>query len=300
MAMLMIETLAKSETQELLRQLNVLLEQELRSQPESSGLRIIEASHDNGLRMTARLRDFEVKDLLSLSQFFGFSTETFSLAVNYLDRFLSKMKVQSKHLGCVGLSCFYLAVKATEEERNVPLATDLIRISQYRFTVSDLMRMQGIILEKLSGKVKATTTAFHLLQLYHSVLHGSLGCERKKRLNFERLEAQLKACHCRIVFSKAKPSVLALSIVVLEAEEEKLLELTEMIDCLRVHSKISGRDLSFWKELVSKCLSEYSSSKCSKPNVQKLKWIVSGRTARQLKHSYYRIAHLPAIPETGS
>lgn len=89
----MIETFAKSETLELLRQLNVLLEQELRSQPEFSGLRIIEASHDNGLRMTARLRDFEVKDLLSLSQFFGFSTETFSLAVNYLDRFLSKMKV---------------------------------------------------------------------------------------------------------------------------------------------------------------------------------------------------------------
>ncbi|XP_066470523.1 cyclin-G1 isoform X2 [Tiliqua scincoides] len=162
------------------------------------------------------------------------------------------------------------------------------------------MRMQGIILEKLSGKVKATTTAFHLLQLYHSVLYDSLSCERKKHLNFERLEAQLKACHCRIVFSKAKPSVLALSIVALEVEEEKLLELTEIIDCLRVHSKISGRDLSFWKELVSKCLTEYSSSKCSKPNVQKLKWIVSGRTARQLKHSYYRIAHLPTIPETSS
>lgn len=295
----MIETLAKSETLELLRQLNVLLEQESRSQPESSGLRIIEASHDNGLRMTARLRDFEVKELLSLSQFFGFGTETFSLAVNYLDRFLSKMKVQSKHVGCVGLSCFYLAVKATEEERNVPMATDLIRISQYRFTVSDLTRMQGIILEKLSGKVKAAT-AFHLLQLYHSVLYDSLCCERKKHLNFERLEAQLKACHCRIVFSKAKPSVLALSIVALKVEDEKLLELTETLDCLRVHSKISGRDLSFWKELVSKCLTEYASSKCSKPSAQKLKWIVSGRTARQLKHSYYRIAHLPTIPETGS
>lgn len=27
---------------------------------------------------------------------------------------------------------------------------------------------------------------------------------RSKYLNFERLEAQLKACHCRIMFSKAK------------------------------------------------------------------------------------------------
>lgn len=89
----MIEMLAASETLELLRQLSVLLDQELRCQPKLSGLRIIESAHDNGLRMTARLRDFEVKDLLSLIQFFGFGTETFSLTVNYLDRFLSKMKV---------------------------------------------------------------------------------------------------------------------------------------------------------------------------------------------------------------
>uniref|UniRef100_A0A8C5J0W5 Cyclin G1 n=1 Tax=Junco hyemalis TaxID=40217 RepID=A0A8C5J0W5_JUNHY len=295
----MIDTLASGGARDPALELPAMLEQELRAQPRAAGLRLLEAAHDNGLRMTARLRDFEVKDLLSLTQFFGFHTETFSLAVNFLDRFLSKMKVQPKHLGCVGLSCFYLAVKASEEERNVPLATDLIRISQYRFTVSDMMRMEKIILEKLGWKVKAIT-AFQFLQLYHSFIHENLSCERRKYLNFERLETQLKACHCRIMFSKAKPSVLALSILALETEEQKLLELTEPLEFLQLHSKISNRELTFWKELVLKCLREYSSSKCSKPNVQKLKWIVSGRTARQLKHSYYRIAHLPTIPETTS
>nr|XP_042139268.1 cyclin-G1 [Peromyscus maniculatus bairdii] len=212
----MIEVLT-TDSQKLLHQLNTLLEQESRCQPKVCGLKLIESAHDNGLRMTARLRDFEVKDLLSLTQFFGFDTETFSLAVNLLDRFLSKMKVQAKHLGCVGLSCFYLAVKSIEEERNVPL-----------------------------------------------------------------------------------PSVLALSIIALEIQALKYVELTEGIECIQKHSKINGRDLTFWQELVSKCLTEYSSNKCSKPNVQKLKWIVSGRTARQLWHSYYRITHLPTIPETAS
>ncbi|NWY47784.1 CCNG1 protein, partial [Sylvia atricapilla] len=295
----MIDTLASGGARDVLLQLPAMLEQEPRAQPRATGLRLLEAAHDNGLRMTARLRDFEVKDLLSLTQFFGFRTETFSLAVNFLDRFLSKMKVQPKHLGCVGLSCFYLAVKASEEERNVPFATDLIRLSQYRFTVSDMMRMEKIILEKLCWKVKPIT-AFQFLQLYHSFIHENLSCERRKYLNFERLETQLKACHCRIMFSKAKPSVLALSIMALEVEEQKLLELTEALEFLQLHSKISNRELTFWKELVLKCLTEYSSSKCSKPNVQKLKWIVSGRTARQLKHSYYRITHLPTIPETTS
>lgn len=78
-------------------QLKALTDQEFRYQPKLSGLRIIETAHDNCLRMTARLREYEVKDLLSLTRFFGFSAETFSLAVNLLDRFLAVMKVRPGH-----------------------------------------------------------------------------------------------------------------------------------------------------------------------------------------------------------
>lgn len=88
-----------------------------------------------------------------------------------------------------------MAVKSIEEERNVPLATDLIRISQYRFTVSDLMRMEKIVLEKVCWKVKATT-AFQFLQLYYSLIQENLPFERyvdfvlnkkKKRLESKRI-----------------------------------------------------------------------------------------------------------------
>ncbi|KAB0385321.1 hypothetical protein FD755_000277 [Muntiacus reevesi] len=247
----MIEVLTTTDSQKLLHRLNALLEY----------LRLTESAHDNGLRMTARLRDFEVKDLLSLTQFFGFDTETFSQAV------------QPKHIGCVGLRCFYLAVKSTEEESN-------------RFTVSDLMRMEKIVLEKVCWKVKATI-AFLFLQLYHS----------QSSLNFERLEAQIKAWYCRIIFSKAKPSVLTLSIIALEIQAQKCIKLTEGVEHLQKLSKISGRNLTFWQELVSKCLTEHSSNKCVKPNILKLKWIVSGRSTWQLRHRYYRITHLPTIPE---
>lgn len=40
-----------------------------------------------------RLRNAKVEDLWSLTNFFGFATETFVLAVNILDRFLALMKV---------------------------------------------------------------------------------------------------------------------------------------------------------------------------------------------------------------
>lgn len=62
--------------------------------------------------------------------------------------------------------------------------------------------------------------------------------------------------------------------------------------------QIREGDLLCVRELVGKCLAEYATSKCSRPNSRRLRWIISGRTARHLKHSYYKITHLPTIPES--
>ncbi|KAJ8276221.1 hypothetical protein COCON_G00079730 [Conger conger] len=294
----MIDTIPEPEDVPFTVQLKALLDQETRYQPKLCGLRIIESAQENGLRMTARLRDFEVKDLLSLTRFFGFCADTFSLAVSLLDRFLSVMKIQPKHLSCVGLCCFYIAIKSSEEE-NVPAASELIRISQSRFTVSDMMRMEKIILEKLHWKVRAPTPLL-FLRLFHSFILQQLDMDSKKSLNIERLEAQLKACHCSFAFTKIKPSLLALAILAFEVQEQGLCELTETQDTLQLQSHIKGGDLVCVRELVGKCLMEYSSTKCSRPSNRKLRWLISGRTARQLKRSYYKIAHLPTIPEVAS
>lgn len=89
----MIDTVTVPGALPFATQLKTLMDLEGRYQPKLSGLRIIDSAQDNGLRMTARLRELEVKDLLSLTRFFGFSSETFSLATSLLDRFLSVMKV---------------------------------------------------------------------------------------------------------------------------------------------------------------------------------------------------------------
>ncbi|XP_017279675.1 cyclin-G1 [Kryptolebias marmoratus] len=284
-------------------QLKTLTDLEGRYQPKLSGLRLIDSTQDNGFRMTTRLRELEVKDLLSLSKFFGFCSETFSLAVSMLDRFLSVMKIQPKHLSCVGLCCFYIAVKASEEEKNVPLANDLIRISQNRFTVSDMIRMEKIIMEKLHWKVKAPT-ALHFLRLFHGHIQEQLDAESRNILSLDRLEAQLKACHCSFVFSKIKPSLLAMALLCLEAQEqhdpEHANQISEALGSLQQLLNVKDSDLVCVRELVGKCLAEYATTKCSKPNGQRLRWTISGRTARQLKHSYYKITHLPTIPESAS
>ncbi|KAM4586201.1 cyclin-G1 [Fundulus diaphanus] len=296
----MIDTVTGAQTFAV--QVKALMDLEGRYQPKLTGLRVIETAQDNGLRMTTRLRELEVKDLLYLCRFFGFSSETFSLAVSLLDRFLSVMKIQPKHLPCVGLCCFYIAVKSAEDEKSVPLACDLIRISQNRFTVSDMMRMEKIIMEKLYWKVKAPT-ALHFLRLFHGRIQEQLDAESREILSIERLEAQLKACHCSFIFTKIKPSLLALALLCFEALEEHDPEhinpISEALKDLQQLLNARDGDLLCVREMAGKCLAEYANTKCSRPNSQRLRWTISGRTARQLKHSYYKITHLPTIPESG-
>eukprot|EP00079_Xenopus_tropicalis_P034990 XP_017948761.1 PREDICTED: cyclin-G2 isoform X5 [Xenopus tropicalis] len=209
----------------------------------------------------------------------------------------STAEVKPKHLSCIGVCCFQLAAKVVEEDCNIPSVHDVIRISQCKCTVSDMNRMEKIISEKLHFEFKATT-ALTFLHLYHTVVlcHSS---KRKEVLNLDKLEAQLKACNCRLIFSKAKPSVLALCLLTLEVETLKSLELFEIALRVQKHSKVNDEDMLYWRELVSKCLADYSSPECCKPDHKKLVWTVSRRTAQNLHNSYYSVPELPTIPECG-
>ncbi|XP_056587026.1 cyclin-G2 [Triplophysa dalaica] len=279
----------------LMKELKANLELEVYYLPKETGLSLIESTQENGNGVSAKCRGARVEDLWSLTSFFGYSTQTFVLAVNLLDRFLALMKVQQKYLACISISCLHIAARVTEEECNVSSSHELIRISQCKCTVSDLSRMEKIISDKLNFQFKAVT-ALTFLHLYHTIIlaHTSSG---KNILNLDKLEAELKACLCRIIFSKAKPSVLALSLLMQEIDALKSSDLLEIAQGIQRHLKISEADLAYWRGLVDQCMREYSSPECSKPDHRKLVWIVSRRTAQNLHSSYCSIPELPTIPE---
>ncbi|KAJ7411875.1 Cyclin-G2 [Pitangus sulphuratus] len=280
-----------SEALWLFKQLNLHLELEGRFQPREKGLSLIEAAAENENTLCPRQRNAKVEDLWSLTNFFGFTTETFVLAVNILDRFLALMKVKPKHLSCIGVCCIQLAARVVEEECNVPAAHEIIRISQCKCTVSDLKRMEKIISEKLHFEFKATT-ALTFLHLYHTIVlcHTS---ERKEVLNLDKLEAQLKACNCRLVFSKAKPSVLALCLLTLEVQMLKSVELLEILLRVQKHSKVNVAS-GLFVQLLGLTLLVMENVTFNGP----LKW-VPRRTAQNLQNSYYSVPELPTIPEGG-
>lgn len=84
--------------------------------------------------------------------------------------------MQPKHLPCIGVCCFHIAAKLVENESNVSSAADLIRISQSKFTVSDLCRMEKIITEKINVETEAVT-ALTFLRLYYQAFE-SLSADR--------------------------------------------------------------------------------------------------------------------------
>ncbi|KAF7696854.1 cyclin-G2 [Silurus meridionalis] len=276
----------------LMKELKQNLEQESLYLPKKSGLELIESNSEG---ISAQCRNAKVEDLWSLTSFFGYSTQTFVQAVNLLDRFIAIMKIQPKHLACVSISCLHIAANVVEDEWDVSSMHELIRIGQCKFTVSDLRRMGTIISEKLNFKFQAVT-ALTFLRLYHAIvlLHTS---SRKEVLSLDKLEAQLKACLCRIVFSKSKPSVLALSLIKHETEALKSVDLIQIIQSIQTHLMISDTELQPWKGRVAQCLVQYSSPTCCKPNHRKLVWIVSRRTAQNLHRSYCGAPELPTIPE---
>ncbi|KAM9841837.1 cyclin-G2 [Aulostomus maculatus] len=279
----------------LMKELRVNYEQEVYYLPKETGLSLIESTSQDERRISAKCRDAKVEDLWSLTSFFGYTTQTFVLAVNLLDRFLAMMRIQQKHLSCISLSCLHMAAKVTEEECNLTPTDELIRIGQCRFTVSDLSRMEKIISDKLNFKSKAVT-ALTFLHLYHQITL-SHSTERKESLSLEKLEAQLKACLCRIAFSKAKPSVLALSLLRLEIKAVHSEDMLEIAYHIQRHLKIADAELLQWGQHVSQCLLDYASPECSKPNHKKLQWIVSRRTAQTLHRNYCNVPELPTIPE---
>lgn len=73
-----------------------------------------------------------------------------------------------RYLSCIATCCFYIAAK-TQEDVFIPDATELVKLSQCGGTVSDLIRMESLILDKLSWELNAVTP-LTFLQLFYDVL----------------------------------------------------------------------------------------------------------------------------------
>ncbi|XP_077864135.1 cyclin-G2-like [Saccoglossus kowalevskii] len=254
--------------------------------------------------ITPEIRNKSIQNLRVLNRFYGYPSETFMIAVNVMDRFLSILKVRPRHMACITVSCYHIAIKSTVTDQDMPSAFDLIRISQSKCTVSDLNRMQRIILEKLEWDLDCPTSLtflhlFHAIAIASEFLHIDVGEEDE---HLEKLCWKLEACMCQTSFTVYKASTLALCLLSCElAARSDVTDITSKkwmrsTLALQLLTEITDCELLQCRTHVSEFLVLYGSPRMRIPR-SKLTWVISSRTARQLQFSAQCVTGLPTIHE---
>lgn len=182
------------------------------SQPKNSDVEISPAQ-----------RDEIVQWLAGLNRRFNFYPETLALSIAILDKFLQTVKVRPKYLRCVGITCFYLAAKTCEEDEVIPATSELVEESECGRTVSEVLRMERVILDKFGWDLNIATP-LDFLHIFHALILSKVPhlLDNWQHISSSRQLAMLteKLFHCMSSHRMASfpPALLALSVLSLELE----------------------------------------------------------------------------------
>lgn len=114
-------------------------------------------------------RNNAVRWLVQLTRKFHFLPETLALSVTILDRFLQAVKARPRHLNCIGIASIYLAAKTVEEDERIPATLELVQGSHCGCSISEVLRMERCILDKLSWDLRASTP-LQFVHIFHALL----------------------------------------------------------------------------------------------------------------------------------
>merc|ERR1712151_396053 len=100
----------------------------------------------------------------------GYQPDTFALSVHVLDNFTGLMKIHGKYLKCASMASVYISSKVLEEKEAVRGLEHFLQSNSSKFVSSDIVRMEGIILEKVGWELLARPTAANFLEIYFNLL----------------------------------------------------------------------------------------------------------------------------------
>jgi len=101
--------------------------------------------------------------MIKITRTLDFSLETWCLAVNYVDRFLSKQLIGKDCLQLVGVTALWLGAK--QEELLPPTLDQLVALCADTFSAINIKHMELLLLAKLKFRLAAPTPAYHLHHL---------------------------------------------------------------------------------------------------------------------------------------
>ncbi|CAH1776889.1 unnamed protein product [Owenia fusiformis] len=206
-------------------------------------------------------RDEATRWLGRLTEQFHMHPETMALAVTVLDRFLHSVKARPKYLRCITLTCFYLAAKSTEEDEIIPGTDELVRESGCACSVVDVLRMERIILDKLSWDLRSITS-LDFLHIFHALLMSRCPhlLDSMRNMTASRqlsiLTRKLERCIAFHEILAYRPATVALALLSLELELF-VPEWFRMTIALQKTIQVNNHDLIHCREIMTHHLSLY-------------------------------------------
>ncbi|XP_066597598.1 cyclin G [Prorops nasuta] len=312
----------------LIRQLEENLVLEIKYQ---SNLQLPHTTQND--EITVASRDGSAHVLRCLKVWYDLPSEVFFIAMNLIDRFLSKMKARPKHIACISVSAFHMA--AVQMAQTVDL-DHLVSISQCKCTGGDVKRMSEVIRNKLEwapGTHPITSITFLRLfnTMFHAVakhlgigdLYASIVTESELNLRLEMVIcdnycASLRQSEVALVLLCAylDTAINRLELSTLESNADssatstsgpstlntssnpalQMLRLVDFAAEIQKICKISDESFFNTHDKVGAILSKYNAQEQT-PYRQRLVWRLSSRTARLLRPTEKFTSVLPVIAE---
>ncbi|XP_010464289.1 PREDICTED: cyclin-D3-2-like [Camelina sativa] len=192
----------------------------------------------------------------------GFTSSTAILAVNYFDRFMTTIKLQTDNnkpwmSQLVAVACLSLAAKV--EEIHVPLLFDLqVEEARYVFEAKTIQRMELLVLSTLQWRMHPVTPISffdHFIRRFGSECHQQLDF-------FGKCERLLISVVADTRFMSYVPSVIATAIMIYVIKDLKPCDEVEYQSQLLTLLKVDQNEVNECYEL----LLEHNPSKKRKMN----------------------------------
>lgn len=280
--------------------------------------------------ITIGARDGSAHVLRCLKVWYDLPSDVFFVAINLMDRFLTKMKARPKHMACISVSAFHIAAVQLAQSLD---ADHLVSISQCKCTGGDLKRMSEVIQNKLEwapGTQPVTSLTF--LRLFNAMFRAvasqlGLGEVYTSIITESELLLRLEMVACDGNCASLKPSEVALVLLCIYLDnavnrldtntdntisttaassssvintsvtsKHQMLRILEFAMELQKLCKISDTSFFSTHEAVGAILSKYNAQEQT-PHRQRLIWKLSSLTARLLRPTDKFISVLPAIAE---
>jgi len=308
-------------SEDFLAQLEFLLGHEMKFRGSAQPPSPHNADHNvnSNHSITSGMRDGSAHVLRCLKVWYDLPSEVFFWAVSSIDRFLTKMKAQPKHLSCIAVSAFHLACrhyKATaDEDISVPDPADLVTISQSRCTPSDLLRMQAILVSKLDLQLDDTeeqqpvVTSLSLLRTMYDMCRTATASMGLRDLLSDpclpdHLVHQLEILSCDSLTLAHRPCEVALALLTTHFQQQQQNSsakkssqlLMGLVSELQRACGIANASFVRCLGIVVDQLERYN-GEGTVAHRQRLVWKLSNRTLRHLRPTDKLRPTLPTIRE---